>query len=217
MDEGIRSSDGAAASDSGADDPAGETSLFDEEGQLEEHPTPRRTESLFSREPIQLTGEFRDRLAAASRYCVASTVTLGLLITSGQGELYDNSIVLSTIWLVCVLINKFASFALQNIYPLAGLGMCWLLQLSSQLWEIHFSLQRMRLSPSCAHIPDELGNFRPAWIIWAAMRDASDYSATIMSKKMTLIFFLKNRHRTKNLLQSIVSSISLPNPPYIAW
>ena len=85
MDEGIRSSDGAAASDSGAD--AGETS-FDEEGQLEELPTPRRTESLFSREPIQLTGEFRDRLAAASRYCVASTVTLGLLITSGQGELY---------------------------------------------------------------------------------------------------------------------------------
>ena len=84
MDEGIRSSDGAAASDSGAD---GETS-FDEEGQLEEHPTPRRTESLFSREPIQLTGEFRDRLAAASRYCVASTLALGLLITSGQGELY---------------------------------------------------------------------------------------------------------------------------------
>ena len=85
MDEGIRSSDGAAASDSGAD--AGETS-FDEEGQLEELPTPRRTESLFSREPIQLTGEFRDRLAAASRYCVASTLALGLLITSGQGELY---------------------------------------------------------------------------------------------------------------------------------
>ena len=88
MDEGIRSSDGAAASDSGADDPAGETSFVDEEGQLEELPTPRRTKSLFGREPIQLTGEFKDRLAAASRYCVASTVTLGLLITSGQGELY---------------------------------------------------------------------------------------------------------------------------------
>ena len=45
------------------------------------------SEPLFSREPMQhMTGEFKDRLAAASRSCAVSFVILSVLIFSGQGE-----------------------------------------------------------------------------------------------------------------------------------
>ena len=63
------------------------------------------SEPLFSREPIQITEEFRSRIAAAARASLTTLITFSLLVYSGQGEIKVRCVG-STSFCCCYHINR---------------------------------------------------------------------------------------------------------------